>query len=71
MKCISEIMTKLYKLVSQESVHYKKLYDTINPIILQTLETITAILNLELYVKHDDFIILGFLEYIVAFIIVV
>ena len=56
-------MTKLYKLVSQESVHYKKLYDTINPIILQTLETITAILNLELYVKYDDFIILGFLEY--------
>ena len=64
-------MTKLYKLVSLESVHNKKLYDTINPIILQTLESVTAILNLELYVKHDDFIILGLLEYTVAFIIVV
>ena len=64
-------MTKLYKLVSLESVRNKKLYDTINPIILQTLESVTAILNLELYVKSDDFIILGLLEYTVAFIIVV
>ena len=64
-------MTKLYKLVSLESVRNKKLYDTINPIILQTLESVTAILNLELYVKPDDFIILGLLEYTVAFIIVV
>ena len=64
-------MTKLYKLVSLESVRNKKLYDTINPIILQTLESVTAILNLELYVKRDDFIILGLLEYTVAFIIVV
>ena len=70
-KSISEIMTKLYKLVSLESVRNKKLYDTINPIILQTLESVTAILNLELYVKPDDFIILGLLEYTVAFIIVV
>ena len=70
-KCISEIMTKLYKLVSLEYVHYKKLYDTINPIILQTLESVTAILNLELYVKRDEFIILGLFEYTVAFIIVV